>query len=174
MGKPDLLTMIELRERLIRLAWENPSIRSKLLPVLAGSVVYGTPSKLRDGSWGARVMGKGQPGDVVEVTTRNGKKFRKVVDKVLWSGKDKYTEELITLVSLYDLGSQPETRQTRSKSNRPATRKQKEFIRRIVERGDWFDLFDGSYYGYHGPTDRDIDSMSLDEASSIIEEAKRY
>jgi hypothetical protein len=44
-----------------------------------------TPSKLRDGSWGARVAGSVAVGDVVTITTKAGKSWDATVSRVLWS-----------------------------------------------------------------------------------------
>lgn len=59
------------------------------------------PTKLRDGSWGARVPGKPDAGDIVTISTRSGKKWDAEIDSVLWTGKSKYgkgTESLCSLV----------------------------------------------------------------------------
>lgn len=44
-----------------------------------------TPTKLRDGSWGARVNGTVAQGDSIEITTRAGKTWTATVSRVLWS-----------------------------------------------------------------------------------------
>ena len=45
---------------------------------------YGTPTKLRDGSWGVKVQSGCETGDTVIVNTRGGKSWESVVEKVLW------------------------------------------------------------------------------------------
>ena len=45
-----------------------------------------TPAKLKDGSWGARVVGAPNPGDVVVVTTKAGKTWQARVERVVWQG----------------------------------------------------------------------------------------
>jgi hypothetical protein len=46
----------------------------------------GTPVKLRDGTWGARVQGAAKVGDTVTITTRSGKSWTATVRRVLWTG----------------------------------------------------------------------------------------
>lgn len=47
-----------------------------------------TPKKLRDGSWGALVKSERvNTGDAITVTTRAGKSWDAVVQKVIWTGK---------------------------------------------------------------------------------------
>lgn len=46
-----------------------------------------SPTKLRDGSWGARVAGSVRFGDTIEVRTRAGKSWVAVVQRVVWSGE---------------------------------------------------------------------------------------
>jgi len=47
--------------------------------------VQATPKKLKDGTWGARVQGAVEPGDTITITTRAGKSWDAIVDRVLWS-----------------------------------------------------------------------------------------
>ena len=44
-----------------------------------------TPKKLKDGTWGARVLGAVEPGDTITITTRAGKSWDAIVERVLWS-----------------------------------------------------------------------------------------
>lgn len=46
-----------------------------------------TPTKLRDGSWGARVQGSVAVGDSVTITTKGGKSWDATVTRVVWSGE---------------------------------------------------------------------------------------
>ena len=49
----------------------------------------GRPAKLREGSWGAHVNNDSvQPGDVVHLTTKGGKEWDSMVEKVVWKGVD--------------------------------------------------------------------------------------
>jgi len=49
----------------------------------------GHPAKLREGGWGAHVNSdKVQPGDSVHLTTKAGKDWDAVVEKVVWTGVD--------------------------------------------------------------------------------------
>lgn len=46
-----------------------------------------TYSKLRDGSWGVRVVGASvRPGEVVTVEKRSGERKQETVSRVIWSG----------------------------------------------------------------------------------------
>ena len=44
-----------------------------------------TPTKLRDGRWGARVVGSAQLGAKVKITTRAGKSWSATVSQVVWT-----------------------------------------------------------------------------------------
>lgn len=44
-----------------------------------------TPTKLRNGNWGARVRGKVREGDTVTITTKSGKSWEARVSKVVWT-----------------------------------------------------------------------------------------
>jgi hypothetical protein len=46
-----------------------------------------SPTKLRSGSWGARVNGPAAVGDIVTITTRGGKTWDAEVTKVVWTGE---------------------------------------------------------------------------------------
>lgn len=46
-----------------------------------------TPTKLRDGTWGARVAGAVAAGDEITITTRGGKSWTARVERVIWSGE---------------------------------------------------------------------------------------
>jgi len=46
-----------------------------------------TPAKLRDGTWGARVMGTVAAGDSVTITTQAGKSWGARIERVIWSGE---------------------------------------------------------------------------------------
>lgn len=49
----------------------------------------GHPAKLKEGGWGAHVHSdKVQPGDTVSLTTKAGKEWDAVVEKVVWTGTD--------------------------------------------------------------------------------------
>jgi len=45
-----------------------------------------TPTKLRNGDWGARVSGSVRPGDAVQISTKAGKSWTAIVDRVVWTG----------------------------------------------------------------------------------------
>lgn len=46
-----------------------------------------TPAKLHNGNWGAKVQGKVVKGDIVTITTRSGKSWDAIVQRVVWSGE---------------------------------------------------------------------------------------
>jgi hypothetical protein len=44
-----------------------------------------SPTKLRNGTWGARVQGSPAKGDVVTIRTATGKEWTAVIETVLWT-----------------------------------------------------------------------------------------
>ena len=58
-----------------------------------------TPAKLRDGSWGARIVGAQSPkaGETCTIRTSTGKTWDATIARVLWSGKDAKTGEPVAL-----------------------------------------------------------------------------
>lgn len=46
-----------------------------------------TPTKLRNGEWGARTVRKITDGEIIEIRTRGGKTWQARVVKVVWSGE---------------------------------------------------------------------------------------
>jgi len=46
-----------------------------------------TPTKLRDGTWGARVRGTAAAGDTVTITTATGRSWDAQITRVVWSGE---------------------------------------------------------------------------------------
>jgi len=57
------------------------------------------PTKLRDGTWGARVPGKAVSGQRVMVESKSGKRWHAIVDRVIWHGQDRYGDGTVTIVS---------------------------------------------------------------------------
>lgn len=45
-----------------------------------------TPTKLRNGDWGAKVAGSVRQGDEIQIRTKAGKEWTATVTRVLWSG----------------------------------------------------------------------------------------
>jgi hypothetical protein len=45
-----------------------------------------TPTKLKNGAWGARVQGQVGIGDSVKIVTKSGKSWTATVEKVVWQG----------------------------------------------------------------------------------------
>lgn len=68
------------------------------IPTLSAS-----PYKLRDGTWGARVIGACVVGDRVTVTARSGKTWPAEVADVVWSGFDRETGAAVALVRTRDV-----------------------------------------------------------------------
>jgi hypothetical protein len=52
----------------------------------ATATLTASPTKLRDGTWGARVTGPAAEGDTITITTRAGKSWDAEVERVLWTG----------------------------------------------------------------------------------------
>lgn len=48
-----------------------------------------SPTKLRNGSWGARVPGTVRQGQTITIRTRAGKQWAAEVSRVLWTGADR-------------------------------------------------------------------------------------
>ena len=71
-----------------------------------------TPTKLRDGSWGARVPGRAREGQAVTVRTRAGKTWTAHVSRVLWVGEDRRTGETISLCATSSSSSRRRGRRT--------------------------------------------------------------
>lgn len=46
------------------------------------------PTKLRNGTWGARVEGAASVGDEIQITAANGKSWTARVKRVLWTSDD--------------------------------------------------------------------------------------
>lgn len=49
------------------------------------TLLKASPTKLRNGDWGAKVLGTVTEGDTVTITTRAGKSWDAKVTKVLWT-----------------------------------------------------------------------------------------
>jgi hypothetical protein len=52
----------------------------------ATATITASPTKLRDGTWGARVAGPAAEGDTITITTRAGKTWQAEIERVLWTG----------------------------------------------------------------------------------------
>lgn len=48
-----------------------------------------TPTKLRSGDWGARIIGNTETGEIIQIWTRSGKTWLAEVVKVVWTGTDR-------------------------------------------------------------------------------------
>ena len=48
-----------------------------------------SPTKLRDGSWGARVPGTAREGESILIRTRAGKEWEATISSVIWTGPDR-------------------------------------------------------------------------------------
>jgi len=56
-----------------------------------------SPTKLRDGSWGAVAKGAAAKGDTIRIETRAGKSWTAVVSAVVWTGPGR-TGGIVTIV----------------------------------------------------------------------------
>lgn len=59
-----------------------------------------TYTKLKSGAWGVRAAGKLSDGATVTVAKRDGSTKVETIAKVLWSGKDSKTGEIISLCAI--------------------------------------------------------------------------
>lgn len=48
--------------------------------------ITGTPAKLRNGNWGARVEGSPFVGQTARITTKSGKSWDAMISKIVWQG----------------------------------------------------------------------------------------
>lgn len=56
----------------------------------SGELLTGTFTRLRDGSWGAKITGKGSPGARALLETKGGRKVPVTLETKTWSGRDNY------------------------------------------------------------------------------------
>lgn len=63
-----------------------------------------TYTKLNNGSWGVRVDGRAEAGQVVSVRTKAGDTKRETVERVLWTGADKQTGRTVSLCAITQRG----------------------------------------------------------------------
>lgn len=64
-----------------------------------------TYTQLRDGAWGIRVAGKATVGQSVTVVKKSGESKVERVDKVLWSGADSKTKQIVSLCAIKSEGN---------------------------------------------------------------------
>lgn len=50
-------------------------------------MAYASPTKLRDGTWGARAAGSVAAGDRITIRTRSGQTWEATVTRILWRGE---------------------------------------------------------------------------------------
>ena len=65
----------------------------------ATQIKSASPTKLRDGSWGATVKGPATVGETIKITTKAGKSWEAKISKVVWTGNG------VTIVATGDSGS---------------------------------------------------------------------
>jgi hypothetical protein len=53
-------------------------------------------ARLRDGSWGLRIVGEAQPGDAVRATRRDGSSSIHIVGEIVWCGQGVTLAEICT------------------------------------------------------------------------------
>ena len=51
-------------------------------------IILGTPIKLKDGSWGAKVACSVALGNEIKVTTRAGKSWTSIVSRIVWKNDE--------------------------------------------------------------------------------------
>jgi len=88
-----------------------------------------SPTKLRDGSWGAKVQGSVSVGETIKITTKAGKSWTASVAQVVWTGSG------VSLVATASSGSKS--------GYTPAVRNSRGYV---AQRGH----YDG-YCGYNCP-----------------------
>lgn len=76
-----------------------------------------TPTKLKNGSWGARVASTYvRAGDIVRITTRGGKSWDAEITKVVWSGNG------VSICATRSIGSSTGRRAPRNSTTRTGCR----------------------------------------------------
>lgn len=77
-----------------------------------------TWTKLRNGTWGVRVLGEPpKRGDVITVAKRSGETGPAVVDTVIWSGVDRDTGEPLAVCAVLTVHRGPRVTTSRAKQN---------------------------------------------------------
>ncbi len=62
-----------------------------------------SPTKLRDGSWGARTSADIAVGDTITITARSGKSWDAVVERIVWTGANRYGKGDVAIVAIRSL-----------------------------------------------------------------------
>ena len=76
-----------------------------------------TYTKLNTGAWGVRTTDRVDVGQVVTVSKRGGTTKTEMIDKVLWTGKDRYTGKRTSLCAIV-----PTPREAMTTYSRPSNR----------------------------------------------------
>ena len=90
-----------------------------------------TYTKLNNGDWGIRVSGDITTGAIVTVTKRDGSTKTEIVGKVVWTGKDKYSNADVSICTV---------QQVQRVSCRPSYRGGRSGRMSCPECGDWVDV----------------------------------
>jgi hypothetical protein len=76
---------MNFKVQLVKLGTANPELRPHIRKILAA--LTASPTKLRNGDWGVTVKSERvRPGDSVTVTTKSGKSWEALIEKVIWKG----------------------------------------------------------------------------------------
>ena len=82
---------------------------SKTLPDEGIDMKNATPTKLRNGDWGAKVHGAVESGDTIQIRTKSGKEWTARVERVLW------TDNTVSIVAT---ANRPQVGRSRGRGNR--------------------------------------------------------
>ncbi len=67
-----------------------------------------SPTKLRDGSWGANVPSDNvSVGDIITVSTRSGKSWDAEITHILWIGNSKYGKHKVSICATKSIERRP-------------------------------------------------------------------
>lgn len=61
------------------------------------------PMKLKSGEWGAKTQGTAKTGQIITISTKSGKSWDARVERVLWSGNDRYGNGTVSIVATASL-----------------------------------------------------------------------
>ena len=89
------------------------------------------------------------------------------------SQMNKVIQQLTTWAYSNSKSQSQQTKRYNTKGEELASPKQKSYIQNAVERGEWFDTFDGMLgFGPSGPDEDWIQNLTKKEASKIIQDLK--
>lgn len=74
---------------------------------MTSTTIAASPTKLRNGSWGAKTSADVSVGDIVTISTRAGKSWDARVTHVIWTGKSKYSAGQVSICATERVESRP-------------------------------------------------------------------